>query len=340
MIFGTPTYMSPEQAQGQRVDARSDIYALGVILYELLTAKVPFSADNFMGILTKHMFDEPMAPSEAAPYADISPEVEAIVLKALQKERAYRFQTMEELSAAIVAVGTGAEPVTVIPEARARPISEGRPTAFLTRSSSGAMTRVAGEVTIAERPRRSRGLLVAVAAGFAMLGGVATLLALGDEDPHAQPVGVPLEPVPVLSVSPPAPAPEPEPAPTVEPTPAPDARVYVASNVPAEVIDAADGTVLGATGDAGFTLPQAAGPRKVLVRAAGHDDLALELEPVADRRFEAVLRPKKKIVASKTGKPGDGKKPESPVVDPKPAEPRPVGSMGLKNPFETRTIPP
>ena len=343
MIFGTPTYMSPEQAQGQRVDLRSDIYALGIILYELLTAKVPFSADNFMGILTKHMFDEPMAPSEAAPYADISPEVEAIVLKALQKERAYRFQTMEELSAAILAVGTGAEPVTVIPEARARPISEGRPTAFLTRSSSGAMSRMTGEVTLAERPRRSRGVLVAVAAGFAVLGGATTLLALGDDDPGPPPVvGAALEPLPpVLSVTPtPTPrVPQTDPVPVPTPVPAPDARVYVTSNVPAEVVDAADGTVLGATGDAGFTLAPDAGPRMVLVRAAGHDDLALELEPVADRRFEAVLRPKKKI-AGRTGKPGDTRKPGTPAVDPKPAEPKHVGSMGLKNPFETRPAPP
>ncbi len=343
MIFGTPTYMSPEQAQGQSVDLRSDIYALGVILYELLTGKVPFSADNFMGILTKHMFDEPMAPSEAAPHADISPEVEAIVLKALQKDRAYRFQSMEELSSAILDVGTGADPVTVVPEARARPISEGRPTAFLVRSSSGPssrMSRLGGDVTIAEPRRRSRGLLVAVAAGFAVLGGAATLMMLGDDEPTTPTVvvGTPLEPGPPVLSGPPAIA---APIPIAPTTPEPvnpvlaDARVYVSCNVPAEVIDAADGTtVLGTTGDAGFTLPQAAGPRKVVIRAAGHDDLALELEPVADRHFDAVLKPKKKI-AGKTGKPGEGKKPVETTVDPKPAETK-TGSMGLKNPFETR----
>jgi len=344
MIFGTPTYMSPEQAQGQSVDLRSDIYALGVILYELLTGKVPFSADNFMGILTKHMFDEPMAPSEAAPHADISPEVEAIVLKALQKDRAYRFQSMEELSSAILDVGTGADPVTVVPEARARPISEGRPTAFLVRSSSGPsspMARMNGDVTIAEPRRRSRGVLVAVAAGFALLGGATTLMMLGDDEPTAPTivVGAPLEPGPPVLSDPPAIEP---PTPVAPTTPEPvspvlaDARVYVTCNVLAEVIDAADGTtVLGATGDAGFTLPQAAGVRKVVIRAAGHDDVAIELEPVADRRFEAVLKPKKKL-AGKPGKPVEGKKPETPTVDPKPAETK-TGSMGLKNPFETRT---
>ena len=202
------------------------------------------------------------------------------------------------------------------------------------------MSRIGGDVTIAEPRRRSRGLLVVVAAGFALLGGAATLMLLGD-DPLITPtviVGTPLEPGPPLLAGPRAlPA-----APIVAPTPEPvkpaqvDSRVYVTSNVPAEVVDAADGTVLGATGDAGFTIPQAAGPRKVVIRAAGHDDLALELEPVAERRFEAVLKPKKKL-AGKPGKPGDGKKPSEPLpVDPKPSETKTIGSMGLKNPFETR----
>ena len=288
------------------------------------------------------MFDEPMAPSEAAPYADISPEVEAIVLKALQKDRAYRFQTMEELSLAILDVGTGADPVAVIPEARARPISEGRPTAFLARSSSGPssrMSRLGGEVTIAEPRRRSRGLLVTVAAGFALLGGATTLMLLGDDPPPAPTVVVG---TPQGSGPPMLAGPRTLPVAIVAPTPEPvtpaqvDAHVYVTCNVPAEVIDAADGTVLGATGDGGFTLSQAAGPRKVVVRAAGHDDLALELEPVAERSFEAVLKPKKKL-AGKAGKPGDGKKPALPVaVDPRPSETKTIGSMGLKNPFETR----
>ena len=59
MIFGTPEYMSPEQAKGDKPDHRVDIYAVGCILYEMLTGDVPFHADTFMGVLTKHMFEAP-----------------------------------------------------------------------------------------------------------------------------------------------------------------------------------------------------------------------------------------------------------------------------------------
>ena len=101
MIFGTPEYMSPEQARGEKVDHRVDIYALGVILYEMICGEVPFKADSFMGVLTKHMMDTPQPPSARRPDLGVPVEIEQFVMRALAKDRDQRFQTMEELGAAL-----------------------------------------------------------------------------------------------------------------------------------------------------------------------------------------------------------------------------------------------
>lgn len=101
MIFGTPDYMSPEQASGKRPDHRVDIYALGVITYEMLTGSLPFQAESFMGILTKHMFEQALLPSQARPDLDIPEAADRIVAKAMAKEREERFQSMGELASAI-----------------------------------------------------------------------------------------------------------------------------------------------------------------------------------------------------------------------------------------------
>jgi serine/threonine-protein kinase len=107
MIFGTPEYMSPEQAQGTHPDHRVDIYAVGVIMFEMLTGQVPFRSDTFMGVLTKHMFEAPVAPSERRPDLGITPDLDAIVLRALEKDRDRRFPSMVELGQAIAATEGG-----------------------------------------------------------------------------------------------------------------------------------------------------------------------------------------------------------------------------------------
>ncbi len=107
MIFGTPEYMSPEQAAGKPLDHRVDVYALGVILFELATGRVPFVGDSFMGILTQHMFEEPPSLREVNPQVKITSELELVISRALAKDPDARYQTMKDLEDALVEAGQG-----------------------------------------------------------------------------------------------------------------------------------------------------------------------------------------------------------------------------------------
>ncbi|MBI2389956.1 MAG: serine/threonine protein kinase [Deltaproteobacteria bacterium] len=99
MVFGTPHYMSPEQASGGAIDGRTDVYALGVIMYEMFTGRVPFEADTYMGVLTKHMFEAPVPPSQLAGPARELGALEDVTLKALAKRPEDRYASMRELVA-------------------------------------------------------------------------------------------------------------------------------------------------------------------------------------------------------------------------------------------------
>lgn len=102
VVFGTPYYMSPEQASGDPVDERADIYAFGVVMYEVFTGRVPFEADTFMGVLTKHIYVEPTPPSVILGGMAALGALEQITLRCLEKKPERRFQSMlalgEELS--------------------------------------------------------------------------------------------------------------------------------------------------------------------------------------------------------------------------------------------------
>jgi serine/threonine-protein kinase len=101
IVFGTPHYMSPEQASGGPVDHRADIYALGIIMYEMFTGRVPFEADTYMGVLTQHMFVQPVPPSQVSDAAKELGALEQITLICLEKKPDDRFASMHDLVEAL-----------------------------------------------------------------------------------------------------------------------------------------------------------------------------------------------------------------------------------------------
>lgn len=107
-VIGTAQYLSPEQARGDAVDARSDVYSLGCVLYEILTGEPPFIGDSPVAVAYQHVREDPLPPSQR--HGGISPGLDAVVLKALAKNPENRYQTAAEMRADLVRVHNGEEP--------------------------------------------------------------------------------------------------------------------------------------------------------------------------------------------------------------------------------------
>ena len=107
-VIGTAQYLSPEQARGVKVDARSDVYSLGCVLYEILTGEPPFVGDSPVAVAYQHVREDPVPPS--ARHAGISPDLDAVVLKALAKNPDNRYQTAAEMRADLGKVHSGEAP--------------------------------------------------------------------------------------------------------------------------------------------------------------------------------------------------------------------------------------
>ena len=107
-VIGTAQYLSPEQARGEQVDARSDVYSLGCVLYELLTGEPPFVGDSPVAVAYQHVREDPVPPSHK--HGGISAELDAVVLKALAKNPDNRYQSAAEMRADLVRVHSGEKP--------------------------------------------------------------------------------------------------------------------------------------------------------------------------------------------------------------------------------------
>jgi serine/threonine-protein kinase len=114
MVFGTPEYMAPEQARGDELDARCDVYAVGVMLYELLTGSVPFTGNTPLNVLTAQLTQEPDKPRTRAPDRPITAALEAVVLHALDKDPRDRYATAAALALAIAQARSAPEDLDAI----------------------------------------------------------------------------------------------------------------------------------------------------------------------------------------------------------------------------------
>jgi eukaryotic-like serine/threonine-protein kinase len=148
-VMGTATYFSPEQAEGIGVDARSDIYSLGVVLFEMVTGRPPFLGDTPVAVASKHVREHPPVPREINP--TVPPDLEAIILKCLAKSPEYRYASGEDLRADLLRFREGRSVAATIP-----PMGMGTTRAMTSVGRTEALPQTWSDVLDYEEPPKSR----------------------------------------------------------------------------------------------------------------------------------------------------------------------------------------
>ena len=192
MIFGTPEYMSPEQAAGKPTDHKVDVYALGCIMFELFTGHVPYTGDSFMAILTQHMFEPIPDIKELVPDTDVPDSVLSVVYKAMAKETFERYSDMQELREDLARALQDADYIVDYP---------GRE-----QSVSFSLSKVAGKKGLSVSRKKlsdskSRKLMIAVAGALITVLALVIIIFTGvlkKEEPQVSLPVVKTEPLPAL----------------------------------------------------------------------------------------------------------------------------------------------
>jgi predicted Ser/Thr protein kinase len=324
-VFGTPHYMSPEQCAGTNVDKRTDVYALGVIMYEMASSRVPFDADNLMGILTKHLYEEPIMPHELPPPVDVPPSLEAVIMKCLAKKADVRYQSMQEVLADLELVEQGLTPTAVVDSVR-RASATG---AMQARPDTGANLGLTVDVGDVALPKKSSMGLIIGAVAVLLLGGGGAIFALrgGDEPP---PVVKP-EPAPVAEQKPVEPPVQQVPVTTPELRPSAELVQVTITSKPAGAGVYRDNALLGLTP---FEVPRperGAAPLDLVLKIDGYRDQPVRVTDLTQKQLPVELEKAHRGSSSRPAQPTTTPTP-APAEDPRPSK-RPAPQTEVLDPW-------
>jgi len=317
-VFGTPHYMSPEQAAGQPVDHRGDIYSVGVILYEMASGRVPFDADNFMGILTQHMYKAPVPIRALVPEAqDVPPGLEAIVLKCLSKRPEHRYQSMHELIADMDKLRAGSVP-DAVPEMMARSGGFNVPADYFAKPQ---MPEPLPASPTRPRKRSAWPLVAGIAGVIAAVVVVASIFGRGSEG-RAEPERVESRPEAAVAAPPPAATP-----------PALQKVEVVRRQVALAVVPAEAHVYQGAKdlGTSPVLLEVEEGKSVELnIRMSGYRDLTLAVDGTKPRESVKLER----LAATPGARPATKRPAPEPNPEPKPKKKQTIGGGEIVNPWD------